>query len=79
MGLQIIRQPDGRYAVWSSIVDALLVEDATREDVAEWFARRAHAEAYDNAILVMGMLDRNERPYFQFTMTWDEVRPKGKT
>lgn len=44
MGQQIIRQPDGRLAVFSSVVDAFIVVDATPEKILDWRAEEAAAK-----------------------------------
>jgi len=33
MAHHIIKQPNGLYCIYSTVVDAFLIEDATREDV----------------------------------------------
>jgi hypothetical protein len=45
MGQQIIRQPDGKLAVFSSVVDAFVVVDATPEEIIEWRAQEAAEQA----------------------------------
>jgi len=35
MGHQIIKQPNGKYAVWSSVVDHFVMINATPEDIIE--------------------------------------------
>jgi hypothetical protein len=40
MGYQIIRQPDGRLALFSSHADSWAAWDMTPEEVREWFAAR---------------------------------------
>ena len=44
MGRQVIRQPDGRYAIWSSIPDAIVVFDATREEIIEDYVQASDDE-----------------------------------
>lgn len=80
MGQQIIRQPDGKLAVFSSITDSLIVTDATAEEIVEWRAQRA-AEAERErtwAELKRVQDEANERPYFQFTLTWEEASEKDR-
>lgn len=45
MGRQIIRQPDGLYAVFSTGVDSWIAHDLTRDGLIEWFAERAARDA----------------------------------
>ena len=36
MGRQIIEQPNGKYAIWSTIVDDFILEDITVEEYIEF-------------------------------------------
>lgn len=38
---RILQQPDGRYAVWSTIVDDFILEDARERDLINWYTGRA--------------------------------------
>lgn len=48
MGIRIFQQPDGQYAVLSSVVDDFLLEDATEEEVREWYIERRKQRAEEN-------------------------------
>ena len=74
MGLQIIKQPDGRYAIWSTVVDDFLQMDLRESEVHEFFGCRAYDEAAESAQCVMEQLECGERPYFQFTLTWKQAQ-----
>ncbi len=41
MGWEIIKQPNGHYAVWSTVVDAFNAFNATREEVIDHFVERS--------------------------------------
>lgn len=75
MGQQIIRQPDGKLAVFSSITDSFIVTDATPEEIIEWRAEEAANQARERtkAELKRVLDDQVERPYRQFTLTWEEA------
>lgn len=49
MGHQIIRQPDGLYAVFSSGVDRWVAADLTRDQYIEWRVEQAVREAREDA------------------------------
>ena len=73
MGQQIIKQPDGLYAVWSSVSDLLIAVDATRDEI---IAMRLHEITEDvkaSVHRVCDQLDLGKKPYFQFTMSWKDV------
>lgn len=75
MGQQIIKQPDGKLAVFSSIVDAFIVVDATPEEILDWRAEQAAADARraTQRELDAVLADDPRRVYFQFARTWEEA------
>ena len=62
MGLQIVKQPDGKWAIWSTFVDAFAVIDATRGEIIEYFVKKAVAEVEEATRCRMEDID-NEDPY----------------
>lgn len=75
MGYQVIRQPDGRLAVFTSYTDSWAVCDASPEEVADWFAGRAAAESRWQAERVIDAVlrGRPQEIYCQFTLTFAEA------
>lgn len=75
MGQQIIQQPDGRLAVFSSVVDAFIVVDATPEEILEWRAEEAAAKERERTQRELDAVLAGDprRVYFQFTRTWEEA------
>lgn len=79
MAYQVIRQPSGKLAVFSTGADRWAVYDAEPEEIVEWFAQRAA----DNARLsaretVNVVLAGNPRQiYAQFAMTFEEANAKS--
>lgn len=45
MGRAVMRQPDGRLAVWSTFVDDFVLYDATPEEYEDWVVEQAVEEA----------------------------------
>lgn len=76
MGHQIIKQPDGQLAVWSSNVDDWIVYDATADELVELYvseaADRARQTIRETVTAVEA--DEPERVYYQFVMTFDEAQ-----
>lgn len=87
MAYQIIKRPDGKFALWSSIVDNFVVERATRKQVVAFFMQEAADEAKRKTAEVFKRIDAGQPPYFQFTLTYAEAcairdqvhRKKGTT
>jgi len=75
MGQQIIKQPDGRLAVFSSIVDAFIVVDATPEEILDWRAEEAAKEARRTTQRELDAVLAGDprRVYYQFALTWEDA------
>ena len=73
MGRQIIKQPNGGYAVFSTIVDDFILLDATEKDIInerlETERERITKDVHD----VIEKLEAGTKPYYQFTQTWEEA------
>lgn len=77
MSRQIIRKDDGTIAVWSTVVDDFVYEGP----MADYIRRRRRQAANDaeqDIIEIMEQLERGERPYAQFTMTYAEAFAKRR-
>jgi hypothetical protein len=46
MGNQIIKQPDGRYAVFSTETGTVVLRDANEDEVVEWFEEQARRNTH---------------------------------
>ena len=42
MARQIVKQPNGKFACWSSVVDDFIIKDLTVEQYTEWSAKQAY-------------------------------------
>jgi hypothetical protein len=75
MGNQIIRQPDGEFAIFSTITDTIIMWDATAEDIEQYFVKRAADDASRRVLEILRCVSAGEpnQAYYQFTMTWDEA------
>ena len=49
MGRAVLRQPDGRVAVWSTFVDDFVLYDATFQEYEDWLVEQAVREAKEQA------------------------------
>ena len=73
MGRQIIEQPNGLFAEFSSVVDDFVSLDNT---VEELIAERIEHEAKEirrRISSIVAELEAGGKPYHQFTMTFDEA------
>ncbi len=73
MGHQFIKQPNGKFAIWSSIVTDFIAFNCTREDVIEIETEDAVKEITARVNDKLDRVERGEQAYFQFTMSWQEA------
>lgn len=81
MSYQIIRQPNGLYAVWSTVVDTFTMTDATPEEIVDEWTEEYRAEVARKVNHIAHQLSDHpgSRPYYQFTMTWSEALEKHRS
>jgi hypothetical protein len=75
MGFQILKQPDGQLAVFSSETDTFVAMDATPAEVTEWFADLAAQDARTRVCRLLDhvLADDPRGAYYQFALTWAEA------
>jgi hypothetical protein len=74
MGHQIIPQPDGLYAVFSSFSDTWILWDATPEELLRYYAKQAAEESRERVARIISDVDEDPRKaYYQFAMTFAEA------
>jgi hypothetical protein len=75
VGYQVIKQPDGRLAIWSSYTDSWAAADCTADEVVAIFTDKAEADAKRDAErIVTHVLAGDARAvYSQFAMTFEEA------
>src|ERR1017187_6678674 len=80
MGHQIIRQPDGLLAVFSSGVDAWIRKDETPEGISDYYAERAARDARRSAEETIShvLAGEPDKAYCQFAMTFDEANQDSR-
>lgn len=73
MGYQIVKQPDGHLAIRESYTGTLVMWDANREEVIDYFAEMAATDARENALRLADLVldDKPRDAYYQFAVTWD--------
>ncbi len=73
MGHQIIKQPDGNYCVFSTVVDNVIIVNATRQELMDYYGERARKEASRSTWKTVQDIEEGKKPYGQFTKTYDEM------
>ena len=72
MGRQIIKKPNGKFAIWSSIVDDFIYDDIYIKDYIQIRRDEAANQAEDDIWEIVKQLDKG-KPYAQFQMTYEEA------
>jgi hypothetical protein len=80
MGHQIIRQPDGRLCVFSTVVDDFVYADCDPEPLIEHYAAEAAQDTRERVRRVIeNVLSGNpQKSYYQFTMTYEEALAESR-
>lgn len=73
MGRQIIKQPNGKYCVFSTMCDNIICYNATPEEIIEWWLEEAKEEVVERVNGVVEKIEKDEKPYRQFTKTYEEM------
>jgi hypothetical protein len=76
MGYQVIKQPDGKLAIFSSYTDSWAEKDLLPADVINFFADIAESEARRDATKIVAnvLADEPRKSYYQFTRTYEEAQ-----
>lgn len=70
---QIIKQPNGKYCIFSSIVNNITQYDCSEDDIVEEWTSQYKKEMEAKVKEVISKLEKNEKPYFQFTLSFVEM------
>lgn len=73
MGNQIIRQPDGNYSVWSTVVNDFILSDFPEKELIAYLSAKAYERERETVTKIINHLRDGRRPYGVFTMTWEDV------
>jgi hypothetical protein len=74
MARQIIKQPNGKYCIFSTVVDDVVATNMSEYEVIEEYAEEARADIEAKVKGILLALDMGKQPYHQFTKTFDEMQ-----
>lgn len=77
MGWQILKQPDGLFAVFSSISETIILWDATRDVVISYYMMRENEDAYRRIKAWLDEVENNSKRN-QFEKSWEECLESTK-
>jgi hypothetical protein len=73
MGQQIIKQPDGKYALWSSIVGDFVALDCTPDDIYEIWLEEERQRIEEAVTTEIAKLNDPKAMLRRTQMSWDEA------
>lgn len=73
MSRQIIKQPNGKYCVFSSIVDNVIMYNATPEAIINKWAAEQKGRIEIEVKAITEQLENGQQPYYQFTFSFDQM------
>jgi len=73
MGWQIILKDNNKFAVWSTGVDDFILDDATKDEVIDFFAEAAYESSIASTTDLINRILSGLNPYFQFKLTYKEA------
>jgi len=78
MGQQIIKQPNGKYCLFSSIVDSVTYYNMTKEEIIEVLTSYERKKIEEKVNEIVGELDKGNKPYLQFTIDYKSMLKRIK-
>jgi hypothetical protein len=72
MSHQIVKQPNGKYSIWSSNVSNFIFTDITHEELLEKRVEILPQEKEMQIQKTIESLELGGKPYAQFTNSYDE-------
>lgn len=72
MGRHVIKQPNNKYAIWSTIVDNFIMTDATREDYINFRIEEETERVKKDLTEIFDKVDKGDR-YHHTVHQWNEA------
>ena len=72
MSRSVVKQPNGLWAMWSSIVDDFLIIDATEEEIIEWSAQDRYEAEKEEMTEIIEALKAGRR-HRRSWISWKEA------
>ncbi len=72
MGQQIVKQPNGKYCLFSSVEDSVTYYNMSAEEIVEVWTEDARKEYERKVKGITEQLEAGGKPYYQFTQTYED-------
>jgi hypothetical protein len=73
VGRQIIQQPNGQFAIFSTFNDQIILWDATQNGVVDFFVTEAAEDARASTLRLIELVTSGVQARHPFALTWEEA------
>lgn len=73
MARQIIKQPNGKFCIFSSIVDNVTYYHMEEQDIINAWVEESKKDIEENVKKIIQALNEGKKPYYQNTMDYQEM------
>lgn len=73
MGKQIIKQPNGLYCIFSTVVDNVTDYDLTSSEIIDMFVEEEKERITSKVLSITSKLDKGEPAYFNFIIDYNQM------
>ena len=73
MKKEIIKQPNGKYCVFSTMYNNIVCYNATPEEIIEWWLEETKEEITERVNSIVDKIEKGEKPYRQSIQTYEEM------
>jgi hypothetical protein len=73
MGMQIIKTPNGKYCLYSSIVENVTHYNLEQKDIIKILVKEITEQITKEVDRVILELSEGKKPYYQFTLSFEEM------
>ena len=73
MGKQIIKQPNGKYCIFSTNIDNVTDYNLSPEEIIDLFLESQKKDITEKVMSIVSKLDKGEKAYHTFTIPYDEM------
>lgn len=78
MGQQIVKQPNGKYCIYSTIVEDVIHYDLNKEDIIDHFLAAEKKRISRDVTDIIFKIEKGESPYGQNWINFKDLNPKTK-
>ncbi len=73
MGRQIIKQPNGKFCIFSTETNNITDYNMSSDEIIESFTNEYRVNITKDVNEVIAKIESNQKPYFQFTLSYQEI------